>query len=102
RRHTTFSRDWSSDVCSSALIDIIDDRGADAVPAIVDKLKKFGFKYATQSGTTWGIDEVVVPKEKAAIIEKARGSEREVFAHFDEIGRASCRERENISAGEDA
>jgi DNA-directed RNA polymerase subunit beta' len=66
------------------IIDIIDDRGADAVPAIVDRLKKFGFKYATQSGTTWGIDEVVVPKEKPAIIEKARESERAIFTHFDE------------------
>ncbi len=66
------------------IIDIIDDRGADAVPPIVDRLKKFGFKYATQSGTTWGIDEVVVPKEKAAIIEKARESEREIFTNFNE------------------
>ncbi len=66
------------------IIDIIDDRGADAVPAIVDRLKKFGFKYATASGTTWGIDEVVVPKEKQAIIEKARASEREIFSNYDE------------------
>jgi DNA-directed RNA polymerase subunit beta' len=66
------------------IIDIIDDRGIDAVPSIVDKLKRFGFKYATISGTTWGIDEVVVPKGKPAIIEKARASEREIFAHFDE------------------
>jgi DNA-directed RNA polymerase subunit beta' len=66
------------------IIDIIDDRGADAVPAIVDRLKKFGFKYATISGTTWGIDEVVVPKEKVAIIEKARVSEREIFANYEE------------------
>ncbi len=66
------------------IIDIIDDRGIDAVPTIVDKLKRFGFKYATISGTTWGIDEVVVPKGKGAIIEKARGSEREIFANFDE------------------
>ena len=66
------------------IIDIIDDRGSDAVPPIVDRLKKFGFKYATMSGTTWGIDEVVVPKEKAAIIEKARVSEREIFFNFGE------------------
>jgi DNA-directed RNA polymerase subunit beta' len=66
------------------IIDIIDDRGADAVPAIVDKLKKFGFKYATQSGTTWGIDEVVVPKDKEVIIAKAREAEKVIFDHFDE------------------
>ncbi len=66
------------------IIDIIDDRGAQAVPAIVDKLKKFGFKYATKSGVTWGIDEVVVPKEKGAIIAAAREEEREVISHYEE------------------
>jgi DNA-directed RNA polymerase subunit beta' len=66
------------------IIDIIDDRGAEAVPAIVDKLKKFGFKYATASGTTWGIDEVVVPKEKTAIVAKSRDEERKVIEAYDE------------------
>jgi DNA-directed RNA polymerase subunit beta' len=65
------------------IIDIIDDRGPEAVPAIVDKLKKLGFKYATQSGTTWGIDEVKVPTQKPAIIEASRAEERKVFAFYD-------------------
>jgi DNA-directed RNA polymerase subunit beta' len=66
------------------IIDIIDDRGAEAVPPIVDRLKRFGFKYATVSGTTWGIDEVIVPKQKTAIIEAARDEEREVISHYDQ------------------
>ncbi len=66
------------------IIEIIDDRGTQAVPPIVDKLKKFGFKYATKSGVTWGIDEVVVPKEKAAIIEASREEERQIIEHYDE------------------
>jgi DNA-directed RNA polymerase subunit beta' len=66
------------------IIDVIDDRGAEAVPPIVDRLKKFGFKYATMSGTTWGIDEVVVPKEKPAIIAKGRAEERQVIDHYDQ------------------
>tara|TARA_B100000745_G_scaffold55794_2_gene33021 strand:+ start:686 stop:4366 length:3681 start_codon:yes stop_codon:yes gene_type:complete len=65
------------------IIDIIDDRGADAVPKIVDKLKHFGFKYATVSGTTWGIDEVVVPEGKSRVIEEARAKEREVYEYFN-------------------
>ena len=77
------------------IIDIIDDRGTEAVPAIVDKLKKFGFKYATKSGVTWGIDEVVVPKQKAAIVEKARAEERQVIAHYDE-GLLSREERRRM------
>ncbi|MCB9810058.1 DNA-directed RNA polymerase subunit beta' [Candidatus Nomurabacteria bacterium] len=66
------------------IIDIIDDRGAQAVPPIVDRLKKFGFKYATVSGTTWGIDDVIVPKQKPAIIDAAREEVREIVEHFDE------------------
>jgi DNA-directed RNA polymerase subunit beta' len=66
------------------IIDVIDDRGTEAVPPIVDKLKKFGFKYATMSGTTWGIDEVVVPKQKPAIIAQGRTEERQVIDHYDE------------------
>jgi len=66
------------------IIDIIDDRGPEAVPPIVDRLKKLGFKYATVSGTTWGIDEVVVPKQKAEILEASREEERRVFSFYDE------------------
>ena len=66
------------------VIEIIDEKGIDAVPKIVDRMKRFGFEYATKSGTTWGIDDVVVPKEKPAIIAKARASEKVVIAHFNE------------------
>ncbi|MCA9357720.1 DNA-directed RNA polymerase subunit beta' [Candidatus Kaiserbacteria bacterium] len=66
------------------IIDIIDDRGAEAVPPIVDRLKKFGFRYATLSGTTWGIDEVVVPEQKAAIVAAAREEERDIIEHYEE------------------
>jgi len=77
------------------IIDIIDDQGTEAVPPIVDRLKKFGFKYATKSGTTWGIDDVVVPKEKEAIIEAARTEERSVFGFYDE-GLISREERRRM------
>ncbi len=68
----------------SVIIDIIDARGPEAVPPIVDKLKKLGLKYATKSGVTWGIDEVSVPKQKPAILEKARGEERGIFTAYEE------------------
>lgn len=80
------------------IIDIIDDRGAEAVPAIVDKLKKFGFKYATISGTTWGIDEVIVPAQKPVIIAAARDKEREIISHYEE-GLISRDERRRMIVG---
>ncbi len=68
----------------TVIVDLIEDQGVDAVPAVVDKLKRFGFKYATVSGTTWGIDEVVVPKEKDSIVAKARDVEKVIAEHFAE------------------
>jgi len=66
------------------VIDIIDEEGVDAVPAIVDKMKRFGFQYATRSGTTWGIDDVIVPKQKGAILDTARAEAIEIRNHYDE------------------
>ncbi len=68
----------------AVVLDLIDDRGIDIVPGVVNKIKKFGFKYATVSGTTWGIDDVVIPPQKTEIMEKARAEEREVVAAFNE------------------
>ncbi len=66
------------------IIEIIDDSGIAAVPKIVDRMKRFGFEYATKSGTTWGIDDVVVPEKKKGIIEKARVEESKVLAFFND------------------
>jgi len=66
------------------IIDLIDEQGTSIVPQVVDKIKRNGFKYATQSGITWGIDDVIVPEQKTAIIEAARVKEREVISHFEE------------------
>ncbi len=77
------------------IIDIIDDRGADAVPPIVDRLKRFGFQYATVSGTTWGIDDVIVPADKEKVVNEARAKEQEVRDFF-ENGLISREERRRM------
>lgn len=66
------------------IIDLIDEQGTEIVPLMVDKIKRNGFKYATKSGVTWGIDEVVVPEKKAEIVEAARAKELEIRGHYDE------------------
>lgn len=68
----------------TVIIDIIDARGPEAVPEIIDSLKNLGLRYATQSGTTWGIDEVSVPKEKEAILAKARSEEARIYDAFND------------------
>src|SRR3990167_1886788 len=38
--------------------------GMEDTPPMLDKIKEFGFSYATRSGLSWGIDDVKVPEGK--------------------------------------
>ncbi len=77
----------------SALVDeLIMHYGVDATPPILDKIKAFGYKYATISGTTWGFDNVSVPKEKKDIVAQGREAEEKVIAEWSE-GMLSDKER---------
>ena len=68
-----------------ALIDdMIERYGIANLPAIVDKIKNNGFKYATVSGITWGIDDVKIPAAKAGLITEARKKSTLVQSQFDE------------------
>ncbi len=79
----------------AVIIDLIEDQGLDVVPGVVNKIKKFGFKYATVSGTTWGIDEVVVPTEKPEIIEAAYAEQKQIMDFFED-GLISREERRRM------
>ncbi len=59
-------------VLSRIVNDCVVRYGLDAVPGIVNKVKKFGFEYATHSGVSWSIDDVSVPKGKTEIVDAAR------------------------------
>ncbi len=77
----------------SKLVDeLIMHYGIDATPPILDKIKKFGFRYSTASGTTWGLDNVQVPQEKKNIIEEGRKMEEKVRGEWND-GLLSDREK---------
>jgi DNA-directed RNA polymerase subunit beta' len=44
----------------------------DGIPAILDKIKAFGFRYATYAGITWSISDVVVPEIKESLVKEGR------------------------------
>ncbi len=69
---------------SAIIDDLITTHGIEKIPAILDGIKTFGFKYATHSGTTWGIDDIVIPAGKADVITKAKVNSEEVVNHFNE------------------
>ena len=58
--------------------ELINKYGILNITPILDRIKNFGFKYATRSGVTWGLDDITVPEEKAGIVEKARKQVKEI------------------------
>ena len=58
-------------VLARIVTDCITRYGIDAVPNIVNKVKRFGFDYATRSGISWAINDVSVPKQKSRIVDEA-------------------------------
>jgi DNA-directed RNA polymerase subunit beta' len=68
-----------------ALVDDLTDKyGIENIPTIIDKIKTFGFKYATFSGVTWGLDDIIIPDGKKDIVEGARQKEDAIRDHFEE------------------
>ncbi|MEA3399331.1 MAG: DNA-directed RNA polymerase subunit beta' [Patescibacteria group bacterium] len=69
---------------SKLVNELIMQYGIDKTPRVLDKIKSFGYKYATYSGTTWGIDNVDTPEAKKEIVKKAKEAEEEIRNQFDE------------------
>jgi DNA-directed RNA polymerase subunit beta' len=52
--------------------DLVTHYSLDGIPAILDKIKAFGFRYATYAGITWSISDVVVPQVKEGMVDAGR------------------------------
>ena len=76
--------EMTQDRLSSLLDELIMYCGVEDTPAILDKIKTFGFKYSTVSGTTWGLDNVKVPIEKKKIIEEGKKLEENAVREWSE------------------
>jgi len=69
----------------SLLVDeLIVRYGIDETPKVLDKIKDFGYHYATYSGVTWGIDNLKVPEGKKDVVTKFRKEEEIVREQFAE------------------
>jgi len=49
---------------------------------ILDNIKNLGFEYSTLSGFSWGMDDLIVPKEKAKLIEDAENEVDKINSFF--------------------
>mgnify|MGYP001581411769 FL=1 len=64
--------------------DLIARYGLDKIPEIMDRIKTFGFRYVTQSGITWSLDDIRIPPQKDAIVEVAQAKSDEIMKHWQE------------------
>jgi len=78
-----------------ALIEhIFAEKGSWTTVKMLDAIKSTGYKYATVFGSTIGVDDIVVPKEKAEMIEKANEEVETIQKRFY-LGLLSPEERKN-------
>ncbi|HEY5383123.1 MAG TPA: DNA-directed RNA polymerase subunit beta' [Candidatus Paceibacterota bacterium] len=62
--------------------DLILRYGLDKLPDILDRIKNFGFRYVTQSGITWSLDDIRVPAGKTAIVDAAEAKSAQIVEHW--------------------
>lgn len=79
---------FDGEITHKKMMDLVDDLiriyGLDGIPAIIDKIKSFGFKYATHSGITWSIDDVMVPEGKKDIIDEGKRKAGEIVNQYND------------------
>ncbi|MDD4358560.1 MAG: DNA-directed RNA polymerase subunit beta' [Candidatus Pacebacteria bacterium] len=51
---------------------------------ILDKIKQLGFEWCTRSGITWGMVDLVIPKEKPKLIEEAESKIKEIEDYYEQ------------------
>lgn len=77
----------NDEVKKSSLSKIVEDMirvyGLEKVPPILDKIKTFGFTFATKSGVSFSAADVRVPKEKPAIIAEAQSESQRVQEEYE-------------------
>ncbi len=74
--------------------DIIEKYDNKTACEVLDKIKEMGFEYATLSGLSWGMDDLVVPKEKPQLIKEAEEEVKKIEEYYRK-GLLTYEERRN-------
>ncbi|HDM31869.1 MAG TPA: DNA-directed RNA polymerase subunit beta', partial [bacterium] len=64
--------------------DLIYRYGMEEASKVFDKIKEVAFEYATLAGYSWGMDDLVIPKEKKNLIKEAEKETQEIWRAYQE------------------
>ena len=73
-----------SGALKNLIADTLDVIGEEGTVELIDKIKSLGFKYATKSGLSWGMDDVKIPDIKEELIKKGDGEIDEIRKQYEE------------------
>lgn len=62
--------------------DVFRDKGPWLAVQLLDKLKALGYKYATYFGATLSMDDMIIPPEKAEMLDKANKEVLEIYNQY--------------------
>ena len=89
-----FNEQVTSKKISKILSRIVESHSSEETQQTLDKIKDTGFEYATQSGISWGMDDLIVPKAKPALMKEAEAEVEKIEQHYKK-GFLSRQERSN-------
>jgi DNA-directed RNA polymerase subunit beta' len=90
--HPFVNEQINSKKLSKIISKIIEKYPEHQVQKTLDKIKEVGFEYATLSGISWGMDDLIVPKEKERLLKEAEKEVEKIEQHFKK-GLLSRKER---------
>ncbi len=71
---------------------VLHNYGREETVKLLDRIKELSFEYLTQSGLSWGMDDLLVPDEKKGIVEKADAEVDAMMSQY-EMGLLTDEER---------
>lgn len=85
---------FNSKKMEKLIAQIVREYKREEVVATLDRLKNLGFEYSTIAGISWGMDDLVIPKEKPRIISMAEKEVAQIKEHF---GKGLLSKEERVS-----
>jgi DNA-directed RNA polymerase subunit beta' len=84
-RGTAFvNEDLDKKRLKAILGEVLSQHGLEETANFIDRMKDLGFRFATQSGISWGMDDLRVPDGKRAILERAEKEVDVVRQQFEQ------------------
>lgn len=69
---------------SKIVAKVIDYYGVEEAYRYLDEIKNLGFHYATLSGITWGMSDMIIPPEKKSLVEAAEKELQTINSYYEE------------------